>query len=52
MVGVQLGVLILTAHAFLRLDIATTGTHRGKLQVAAVSLMAAAGLVASGLLGQ
>ena len=42
--------LIVTAHLYLRLDIASHGTHRGKLQLAAVAAVAAAGLVASTLL--
>jgi|AP45_3_1055517.scaffolds.fasta_scaffold12412_2 hypothetical protein len=42
--------LIVTAHLYLRLDIASRGTHRGKLQLAAVAAVAAAGLVASTVL--
>ena len=42
--------LIVTAHLYLRLDIASHGSHRGKLQLAAVAAVAAAGLVASTLL--
>ena len=42
--------LVITAHLFLRLDIASAGAHRGKLQLAAVSAMTAAGLIASTIL--
>jgi len=42
--------LVITAHVYLRLDIASVGNHRGKLQLAAIATVAAAGLVASAIL--
>ena len=42
--------LVITAHIYLRLDIASVGKHRGKLQLAAVATVAAAGLLASTVL--
>ncbi len=41
--------LVVVAHVYLRLDIASNTTHRGKLQLAAVAAVAAAGLVASNI---
>lgn len=42
--------LVVTAHIYLRLDLASGGSHRGKLQLAATSLMAAAGMAAVAML--
>ena len=42
--------LVITTHLYLRLDIASAGTHRGKLQLAAVLAMTAAGLIATTIL--
>ena len=39
--------MVIIAHLYLRLDFASNGTHRGKLQLAAISAMTAAGLAAS-----
>jgi hypothetical protein len=39
--------LVIIAHLYLRLDFASDGAHRGKLQLAAISAMTAAGLAAS-----
>jgi hypothetical protein len=41
--------LVVVAHAYIRLDLASNATHRGKLQLAAVAAVAAAGLVASNI---
>ncbi len=51
--GVVIGLaclLIVTTHIYMRLDLASGGSHRGKLQVAATSLMAAAGIAAATVL--
>ena len=39
--------LVIITHLYLRLDFASNGAHRGKLQLAAISAMTAAGLAAS-----
>ena len=42
--------LVITIHLYLRLDIASAGTHRAKLQLAALAAVAASGLAASSIL--
>jgi len=42
--------LVITTHLYLRLDVASAGTHRGKLQLAALAAVAASGLAASTIL--
>ena len=44
-------VVLLTSHVYLRLDATSGGIHQGKLQIAAASLVTAAGLIGIGLLG-